>query len=374
MKRRAFLQNAFGAASVVNLRIPGQVALGGALGSMLVPAQLDAETPRGTDHPLWPLWMAWRTTHLDVSGRVIDGPQRSASHSEGQGYGMVLAAFFGDRSAFERMGDWTEINLAIRPDNLLAWRWLPDLPERVPDLNNASDGDLFYAWALLMGSTRFGNPQWRTRAIGIANDLVSRCVAMRPDRPDTPMLLPAVEGFTFPQRFIFNPSYIMPRALRALAEASGQQVLSDLARSGVGLITELSARGLTPDWVQITSEGVSAAPGFSPHAGYESIRVPLFLAWSGEQANPAVARAAAAMARAPVGMTAVVKNVTTGQSLEYSSDPGYGAIAALTRCIAEGQLGASIPPFSSTQPYYPATLHLFTLLAQTERFPQCHPI
>ena len=77
-------------------------------------------------------------------GRVIDRPQGMASHSEGQGYGMVLAAEIADgRRPFGRMMDWSEANLAIRPDNLLAWRWQPDVPGRVADPNNASDGDLF---------------------------------------------------------------------------------------------------------------------------------------------------------------------------------------------------------------------------------------
>jgi len=333
-----------------------------------------AEEPRGTAHPLWPLWQAWSAAFLDFSGRVIDVPQARASHSEGQGYGMLLAAEFGDADAFRRMADWTHANLAIRPDNLLAWRWLPDTPERVPDLNNASDGDLFYAWALLRGAERFNAPDWRARAIGVAADLARKCVASRPDRPGAPILLPAEYGFLSESGIVFNPSYIMPRALRALSSATGDEQFGRIAETGLALMAELAANGLVPDWLELTVAGYRPAEGFSQHAGYEAIRVPLFLTWSGEHDHPALRRAANAMALAPEGVAGTVIDASTGSIIEVSPDPGYRAVAALASCAAGGGIGAAIPPFTQNQPYYPATLHLFTMLAQIETLPRCRPI
>ncbi len=369
MDRRSFLTSAVSAATLPKLLPPVAASLATALAPARAAAQA-ADVP----HALGTLWRAWRDAYLDFSGRVIDGPQFNASHSEGQGYGMVLAAFFGDRAAFERMADWTQTHLAIRPDNLLAWRWRPDLPERVPDLNNASDGDLFYAWALLLGSRRFGREDWRRRAAAIVDDLETRCTAERPDRPGTLVLLPAARYFAFADRILVNPSYIMPRAMSDLAEAFGASRMAQVSRSGLELVTELAGRGLVPDWVQITANGVGPAPGFSEHFGYESVRVPLFLLWSGESQHQAVARAGSAIGRAPDGQAAIVIETQTGRAIEYSPDPGYRAIGALSRCVTDGQIGAAIPPFAVTQPYYPATLHLFTLLAQSENFPSCRPI
>ncbi|MCC5957833.1 MAG: glycosyl hydrolase family 5 [Rhodobacteraceae bacterium] len=358
MKRRAFLNTA-AAASLCQFGWPA------AYGQTL--------SDDGTQ-PLWPLWLAWRDRHLDFSGRVIDGPQRSASHSEGQGYGMVLAAKMGDGDAFRRMAEWTDSNLAIRSDNLLAWRWLPDTPERVPDLNNASDGDLFYAWALLLGAEKFGTAAWRERARGIAADLVGKCVTMRPDRPDTPVLLPAEYGFHNEGRVIFNPSYIMPVALRDLAIASGQAQLEQVAQSGLALMDQIAAQGLVPDWLELTADGPRPADGFSAHAGYEAIRIPLYLIWSGNASHRAVLGAAAAMAQAPRGQGATVMDSTSGAILETSRDAGFRAIAALADCAAKGGKGAAIPPFAADQPYYPATLHMFVLLAQIKVLSSCRPI
>ena len=361
MNRRSFMSMSAG------------TALAG-LGAGIVAGAARAETPRGPAHPLWPLWQSWKNAHLDFSGRVIDAPQRSASHSEGQGYGMLLAAEFGDSAAFDRMADWTHTNLAIRGDNLLAWRWLPDTPERVPDLNNASDGDLFYAWALLRGSEVFGQTRWRSRAMDVVADLVRLCIASRPDRPGTPILLPAETGFVNDDRIVFNPSYIMPRAMRELASASGDMQLARAAESGLALMEELAGQGLTPDWLELSAGGPRPAEGFSPHAGYEAIRVPLFLLWSGDYRHPAALRAADAMSRAPEGRAGVVMDARTGEILEYSQDAGYRAVAALTQCVAFDEVGSAIPPFAGNQPYYPASLHLFTLLAQMEMFPACRPI
>lgn len=356
MKRRSFLTGAAGA-TVLGLS-------GAAL----------ADAPRGSVHPLWPLWQAWSETYLNFSGRVIDAPQQRASHSEGQGYGMLLAAEFGDADAFRRMAEWTHANLAIRSDNLLAWRWLPDTPERVPDLNNASDGDLFYAWALLRGAERFDQPQWRARALGVAADLARKCMVFRPDRRDAPILLPAEAGFVTEDAITFNPSYIMPRALRALSVATGDEQFARVATASLDLMSEIARDALVPDWLQLTASGPRSAPRFSPNTGYEAIRIPLFLAWSGEHLHPAVLRAAGAMARAPFGYAATVLDAGSGEILETSQDPGYRAIAAFAQCASQGGLGSAIPPFSRHQPYYPATLHLFTMLAQMDMLPACRPI
>ncbi len=356
MRRRTFLSSA---ASAAFLGFPGQML---------------ADAPRGPSHMLWPLWQAWSAEHLDFSGRVIDVPQRRASHSEGQGYGMLLAAEFGDANAFRRMADWTHANLAIRTDNLLAWRWLPDIPERVPDLNNASDGDLFYAWALLRGAERFNEPQWQTRAIGVATDLARKCIASRPDRPGAPILLPAENGFVSDDGIIFNPSYVMPRALRALAIATGDAQFDRVAGSCLELMAEIARTGLVPDWVKLTVAGPRPAERFSADAGYEAIRIPLFLIWSGETSHPAISRAATAMGQAAQGYTGTVINAASGQILEASQEAGYRAIAAIADCAARGGNGAAIPPFARNQPYYPATLHLFTMLTQMDMLPSCRPI
>ena len=94
-------------------------------------------------HPLMSSWEVWKAAFLEADGRVVDSLQMGASHSESQGYGLLLAASVGDGVAFDLIDRWTMANLAVRSDSLFAWRWLPADPAGVPDRNNASDGDLF---------------------------------------------------------------------------------------------------------------------------------------------------------------------------------------------------------------------------------------
>jgi endo-1,4-beta-D-glucanase Y len=362
MKRRIFLSALAGSGAAAGLGI----------GPVL------AQSGNVRQHPLWPLWEAWRQSYLDFSGRVVDLPQGSASHSEGQGYGMFLAAEFGDGDAFQRMAEWTDANLAIRSDNLLAWRWRPDVPERVLDTNNASDGDLFYAWALLRGAARFNEPRWQLRAVDIAVDLGRKCIAMRPDRPDVPVLLPAALGFADASGLTVNPSYMMPRALREVSEATGVTQLSQAARSGLDLMAEIAAVRLVPDWLKITPSGIINAERFSSNMGYEALRVPLFLAWSGEDSHPALRRAAAAWSDAIAGgssaQTPTVLDSTSGAVLETSSDAGYRSVAEFVDCVVSQSKGAMMPTYTTDQPYYPATLQMFAILSQYNEYPSCLPI
>lgn len=348
------------------------VALGsGGFGGLRARAEvLDA------NHPLQPSWQAWKALCLLPEGRVVDGIQDGDSHSEGQGYGLVLAATFGDLRAADDIIGWTERNLALRGDALLAWRWRVAGTPHVPDRNNASDGDLFYCWGLVMLAARQDRPDLIQRARAIATDLLRLCV-VRDVGAAGPLLLPGVQGFRTDDGYVVNPSYTMPRALREIATALGLPELLQVAASGQRLSAALAARGLVPDWILVTGAGAMAVPParFSTAAGYESIRTPLFDAWSGNDRSPALQSYARATAEAGrEGGAVTVLDAASGDVRERSSHAGYAAVAALAQCImAEGR-GSVMPVFTADQPYYPATLHLIALLAQAQFHPRCVPI
>lgn len=324
-----------------------------------------------------PVWEAWKVGYLQPDGRVVDRLQSNASHSEGQGYGMVLATEFHDQDAFRRMFDWTEMNLAIRGDGLLAWRYLPEAAERVPDRNNAADGDLFYAWALLRASERFGEPGYRARAAEIAAVLAEKCILPSPAENGEMLFVPAVHGFVNDEGMVLNPSYLMPLAMRELGAATGVGALTLAAQHGEALTMRLALDGLVPDWIRITRDGVVSADGFSPHAGYEAMRVPLFFVWSGFGSHPAVQQMMRVYDRTvrPGAPVPTLIEPASGVVLEASDDPGYRALAGLISCAGRvGQVGADMPAFDASQPYYPATLQLFAMIAANEVFPECVPV
>ncbi|MCC5954846.1 MAG: glycosyl hydrolase family 5 [Natronohydrobacter sp.] len=358
MKRRDFLITA-PTFSAMMLSMPAQAALQGDL----------AQTGRA-------VWESWKSAFLSSDGRVIDGLQQQSSHSEGQGYGMFLATVFDDAASFRQMFQWTERHLAVRSDALLAWRWLPGQANPVPDRNNASDGDLFYAWALVRAAARFRDRSYLERAQEIAAALAATCILPMPGRSDQLVFLPATFGFQHDSHLSVNPSYYMPLAMREVAAATGTPALAACAQSGETLMHEIARDGLVPDWIDVAPSGVRASETLSANAGYEALRVPLFLIWSRVPDHMAVRRMAAVYERTVQPGVAVptVIEPLSGVVLESSADPGYQALAGLTVCSSQRALGATIPPFSSNQPYYPATLQLFAMVAVHETLPECVPL
>lgn len=323
------------------------------------------------------VWAAWKNSYMRLDGRVVDGYQQDASHSEGQGYGALLATEFNDQEAFDKIYQWTEANLSLRGDGLLSWRYLPEEANPVPDLNNASDGDLFYAWALVRASQRFGNRALIERATRTARALVEQCIVPSPQNPAETLFLPGAVGFVHENRVIFNPSYIMPLAMREVAVATGVPELAQAAQHAEGILLRLAQDGLVPDWVAVTPDGMGPAEDFSQNAGYESMRVPLYLIWSGLNRHPAVIRAQQVYTRAvqPGVPVPTVIEPASGTVIEASNDPGYRAVAALVTCAGgAGEVGSAAPPFNPAQPYYPATLQMFAMLAANQVIPECVPI
>ncbi len=348
--------------------LPMAGSAGGALASRMDSVDLS--------HAADAVWRAWKEVHLAPDGRVVDVFQQDASHSEGQGYGMLLATEFDDAAAFERMYEWTELHLAQRSDGLLSWRWLPASPNPVPDPNNASDGDLFYAWALVRAAHRWTEARYMTRAISLAQALTQTCVIRNPARPNSTLFLPAAHGFVHDNAVSINPSYYMPLAMRELAAATGQTALDVCAADGERLLEEIAAAGLVPDWIDVSADGWMPSQRLPSNTGYEALRVPLFLIWSGQQTHTAVRNIASVYERVVHVGEAVptVLEPGSGVVLDTSPDPGYRALAGLVRCAVTSGIGADIPPFDAKQPYYPATLQLFAMIAANKVLPECVPV
>lgn len=326
-------------------------------------------------HPLRTAWQAWKELCLMPDGRIVDGFQDGASHSEGQGYGLVLAAMFHDQPACRAIVEWTERHLAVRDDALLAWRWRPDTVPQIEDPNDASDGDIFYAWGLLLAADLLDMPEWRRRAGAIARDLDRLCLIDHPDGRGGILLLPAAEGFVREEGILINPSYYMPLAMSQIASATDTPRLAQAASSGMALIDDLGERGPVPDWVLISPAGPNAPPeGFSRLSGYEAVRVPLFALWSGHSRSPAVRAYVDAAAGSGAGLTPTRIDPQTGEVVEQSEHSGYAAVTQLAACASSDGVGSLIPRFEIDQPYYPATLHLMSLLVQITTYPRCVPL
>ncbi|SHF84654.1 endoglucanase [Loktanella atrilutea] len=308
------------------------------------------------------LWPTWKSRFLSRDGRIVDAQNGGISHSEGQGYGALLAQANGDREAFDRIEAWTRANLLVRQDHLMAWRWHPERGVAGQDWQSATDGDLFRAWALLRAQRDSGWTGMGDAVSNIAQDIASLCIQPDPREPSAPLLTPGAEARTDQQRVLINPSYIMPRALRELGLAANQPNLIAAADHGEQVLSELAALGPIPDWIDVKPDGFVTAPEYGRSSGYDALRVPLFLIWSDRFNHPAVARAAAEFATADtLGHVAVLTTSDSGL-VAQSNQRGYLAIAALANCEP-----LNISRYNlHRQSYYPATLQLLSEVAERE--------
>src|SRR5690606_28172245 len=107
--------------------------------AMVVPASTGAQESGVAAEDFWP---AYKSRFVEANGRVIDNANGSISHSEGQGYGLLLSYLAGDEAAFRQIWRFTDRQLYVRPDGLAAWRWDPNATPPITDMNNATDGDI----------------------------------------------------------------------------------------------------------------------------------------------------------------------------------------------------------------------------------------
>lgn len=324
-------------------------ALGGAASGRATPIGAEA-------------WTAWKARFLSDDGRVIDDGNGGISHSEGQGFGALLAQAHGDRAAFQQVETWTQANMLVRQDYLMAWRWCEGQGVAPEDHMTATDGDLFRAWALLRATRDSGWSEWAGQAEDIARDIAALCLRPDPRVAQSPLLIPGSGSRAEANRVLFNPSYIMPRALRELGAAAARAELIAAADHGETVLAELAARGAVPDWVDVTPEGFAPPVEHDSLSGYDALRVPLYLVWSGNADHPAVRRGFDMLSRADLEDHVAVVTTLDGTVREQSNFSGYSAIADLASCALRAERAADPPD----QPYYPATLDLMAALAARE--------
>lgn len=304
-------------------------------------------------------WQQWQRFYVS-SGRVIDAQQGGISHSEGQGYGLLLAQAHGDRQAFDEIDAWTRQHIAIRDDRLMAWKWQPGPGNNIADWHNATDGDLFRAWALLRAGRDSGWAGCAENAVQIARDIANLCMAPDPRAESEHLLLPGAEARRFADRVLINPSYFMSRALRELGVAAGEPRLIKAADHGETVLTELASMEFLPNWIDVTPDGFASPMEHDLRWGYDALRIPLYLVWSGHSDHEAVRVADKYMNLGTTRDHVVVEATPQGAVLVESDRAGFQAVRDLTN----GDL--SILRALTGEDYYSDTLLMMARLARRE--------
>ncbi len=322
-------------------------------------------------------WEIFRSQFVSEQGRVIDNVNERVSHSEGQGYGMLLAAAFDDRETFEKIWNWTRQNLQTRQkDKLFSWRWEPaaDDPEQetgegsVTDANNASDGDVLIAWALYRAGVSWERRDYYEAAREIVEE-IQRLLLVRGGR--AVYLLPGLEGFQEEDHLVLNLSYWIFPAFKAFHSLTGSEDWRNLNATGLALLkrARFGQWNLPPDWLQVRENEFKPAEEFPPVFSYNAIRIPLNLVWGGidspEYLQPYIEYASRMSLGDDAEIPATV-NLKTGHLSDDKALPGMQAILKITRGQVLENYQPDLPPLAKGESYYSSALLLLAKLAQTE--------
>lgn len=351
---------------------PGSLSRRAALlalpGLMLAPAAAWARPPTDIQRAEW---IAFRERFVMPEGRILDTGNQNISHSEGQGWALMSAQRAEDRESFERILAWTNATLRRPTDELFAWRFRPGVSNPVDDPNNATDGDLFIAWALLEAGERWGNREHTAQGTAIARDILRLLV--RRAGPYI-VLLPGLRGFERSDHTVINPSYYVFPAIRALAQAVPDPTWLRLAADGVVLTRagRFGRWGLPPDWLAVRRvDGLLTLPGdWAPRFSYDAVRVPLYMAWAGLGNEPGLTGAADFWSDARHRHMPAWADLTTNAISPYAASPGIGGVAALAMARRGEGVSARIrrdsmpgTRIASMPDYYSGALSLLSTLA-----------
>ncbi len=324
------------------------------LAALLVSCGRGPQRFSGTD------WREYKDHFVSTDGRVIDTGNENISHSEGQGYGMLLAIAAGNRSDFDRIWNWTQSNLQLRDDHLFMWRRRPGVALADEDINNASDGDILIAWALLLAGKYWNVPEYQLSATAILSDIKTKLI--RRWREHT-ILLPGADGFEKKFGYTVNLSHWIFPALTRFAEIDSSADWNALIESGEVLLEQarFGRWGLPPDWLELGAE-VRVSTTKPPVFGYNAVRIPLYLIWGQRETSANLSPFLAFWSTYPSFIPAWT-NLADDSIDSFPASDGIAAVANLVFYKSGRPAVRRGVSLAEQQDYYSASLILLSQIA-----------
>lgn len=314
------------------------------------------------------LWDEYKAEFLSRDMRIIDRSQDGISHSEGQGYGMLLSVAFDDKETFDNIWRWTKYNLGVRKDNLFAWEFgkRPNGRWETVDYNNASDGDILIAYALLKASDKWPGGDYRAEGIRIVESIRKYLAVSSQGRT---FILPGYDGFTKNGGIVLNPSYYSLPALRRFAQVDDRafwdKVYGDALFIAAG--TCFGELCLPADWVVLADGKVSVYGGKKPYFGAEAVRTLLYLSAEKTARLPSGAARVLGIYEKAGYLPEWVDLVNDGVSLKDSTAGYYAIYALAAKKLGKDGLSAELLNKAKTRlegekgSYYSFSLYLLAV-------------
>ncbi|MGJ8582102.1 MAG: glycosyl hydrolase family 8 [Psychromonas sp.] len=312
--------------------------------------------------PFQKSWTTYQTQFIDA-GRVIDTGNKNISHSEGQGYGLLFAVFADDKKQFQNIWQWTQQTLQ-RDDQLFSWQYTPAKQGNcdetcITDPNNATDGDILIAWALLAAHQKWGTQVYLNQAIKILDAVKTKLIQ---HKFGYQLILPGEVGFERSDGSIqINLSYWVFPALNVFTEVTNDPIWDEVYQSGLALMktARFGKAQLPADWMIIAKDEITLSGALSPDYGYNACRLPIYLMLAEDKNTPLIQPFILFWGQDIVPATV---NLENNQVAEYAYNSGMQAIATATQSILNDQQ-TPLPEIQKDTDYYSASLILLSQLA-----------
>lgn len=222
-------------------------------------------------------WPTFKRSFISEQGQLLD-KQQGISHSEGQGYGLILAWYHDDHTSFATLWQWTQRHLQ-QPDQLLAWSYGPDKNGQwqIRDSNNATDGDLLVALALLKGYERWHIDHYKQAALAMVKAIRDKLTVHIGTRQ---FLLPGKRGFVDDNSVRLNPSYQIWSAFDTFAQYDDPTYWRQISKDAHWLTEQSFERNtrLPSNWIWLSKDQGQLKK--RSLYGYDAIRVYLYPLWT----------------------------------------------------------------------------------------------
>ena len=227
-------------------------------------------------------WNEYKNTFLSKDGRIIDFYRGDMSHSEGQGYGLLLALANGDAKTFELIWKWSKDNLQKRKgDALFCWSWGKRSNGQwgIMDYNNATDGDILIAWALAMASEKWNNKAYRKEALKIIKSIKKNLIQ---DVKGKKVILPGYYGFDKKDSLLLNPSYMINRAFPEFAKLDDPSFWKSVYETQKELLKhcQFGQWRLPSNWILLDKSSLKIKPARKAMFSYDAYRIFLYDVWA----------------------------------------------------------------------------------------------
>jgi len=309
----------------------------------------------------------YKSAFIKPDGRVFDPQNGGITHSESQGYGMMLALLGDDRATFDKVWLFAK-NTMQKSDKLFGWKYVPG--QGVTDWNNATDGELLIATALALAGERWEEPSYTAEAVAIAEATGQHMIRRYGGYT---LLMPGnwAEPSGRKRSMTVNLSYFIPLTLRVMQVLAPRHDWEGVYADSIRLLNEM----IHPpsDWTDVNKHGEpNPAQGWEPKFSYDAVRIPLYLLQGGVQ-HPKVFQIVLAIWGQAGDSYTFPFDVYSGRPVDRFWGNSYELTHDIILCQ---EMGRPVPWESvnlKMDSYFNASLHLMLLASLHATYPHCFP-